>query len=84
MIVEITPELVLGVLANGNEIHVKVEQGIGPDYTLEWARLGDNGNLVLGLKHKNDDYVSSAPYALMVTSLECGYREDSSSGDSLK
>lgn len=77
MIVEITPELVLGILATGNEIHVKVDEGIGPDYELVWARLGDNGNLVLGLKHKNDEKVSSAPYAPTFTSLDCAYRRSS-------
>lgn len=74
MIVEIAPELVFGILTTGNEIHVKVDQGIGPDYTLVWARLGDHGQLVLGLKHKNDDVVSSAPYAPVFTSLDCELR----------
>lgn len=76
MIVEIVPELILGMLTPGQEIHVRVRDGIGPDYELVWARLGANGNLVLGLKHKNDDVVNSAPYAPSFDSLECGYRRN--------
>ena len=72
MIVEIVPELILGMLTPGSEIHVRVRDGIGPDYELAWARLGDNGNLVLGLKHKNDAVVNSAPYAPSFDSLQCG------------
>ncbi|HLF10634.1 MAG TPA: hypothetical protein VJA26_05420 [Gammaproteobacteria bacterium] len=73
MIIEITPQLVLQALRPGNEIHTKIEQGIGPGYELVEARINEQGNLVLGLKHENDETLNEAPYALTFTSLECGH-----------
>lgn len=53
--IEITPDLLCRMLTTGNEIHLKVIEGLPEGTTLGdvyWSPLADNGNIRLRFDHQ--------------------------------
>lgn len=74
MIIEIAPVALVGLFSHGNEVHMRVADGIKQpdDYELIDARMNERGYVALTFKHKNEEQAGQEFFTPQLESLHRG------------